>query len=289
MFPLLLLVFDAFRCSAGGRIGLATWARARWLRYHAPYWAVLAGAVLVAAASVPRYGELSSFSLTLRSPWESLFVQGKALTFGLSLFVRPAQLNVDHDLAAASFDDPLAWTAGAGILSLCAAALFAARRMPLASLGVVWFFVAALPANGPIARLDLLSERNLYLPMAGLALTAAALYSALHSALGEALPLRALPAARRVLALCALCVIAVLGWATVERNALWADPVALWSDAVAKSPRKSRAHDNLGYALEMRGELEGAMREYRHALELEPTNMRAWKNLRRVWDATARD
>jgi tetratricopeptide (TPR) repeat protein len=151
--------------------------------------------------------------------------------------------------------------------------------------GLLWFFAAAVAANGPVARLDLLSERNLYLSLAGLAIAAAGILAALV----EAVPKGLRSYAGRTLALTALLALVALGVATVERNALWSDPVALWSDAVAKSPHKSRAHNNLGYALERRGDLDGAIREYRRALDLEPSNQRAWRNLRRAWDAAGAD
>jgi tetratricopeptide (TPR) repeat protein len=279
MFPLLLLVWDACARERGHAP-----PRAWRLRCHAPYWAVLAMAIVVVALAVPRYRELAAVSLALRSPLENLFAQAKPLVLALVLFVRPALLNIDHDLAPASVHDATAWAAPAGLVGLLVVAL-KARRIPALGLGVLWFFVAALPANGPVARLDLLSERNLYLPMAGLALAAAGSFGAVAVPLMDRLG----AAGGALAALVALITIGALAMATVERNAVWADPVALWSDAVAKSPRKSRPHDNLGYALERQGDLAGAIREYRRALDLDPNNARAWSNLRRAWRAAEPD
>ena len=275
-FPLLLLAYDAI-----ARRQSDVPLRTRWPLHHAAYWAVLAAAILVAAFAMPRYRELAAVSLSLRSPWENLFVQAKPLVLALALFVRPAWLNIDHDLQPAALSDPLAWIAAAGLVALLVTALTSRRRMPAVALGMAWFFITVLPANGPVARLDLLSERNLYLPLAGLAIVAAGLVSALIKVVRQHLRSFATAA----FALAALIALVAFGTATAERSKLWSDPVALWSDAVAKSPGSSRAHNNLGYSLELRGDLEGAIREYRQALKLRPGNEQAWRNLRRAWNA----
>jgi tetratricopeptide (TPR) repeat protein len=277
--PLLLLVWDAIvrRVPAGG-LGR------RNFRAHLPFWAVLAAAILAALLLVPRYRELAAFSLALRGPWESLWVQFKPLAFGLALYARPAWLNIDHALAPATLFDPLAWAAAGALAAVLATAMLIARRLPALSLGVIWFFVLALPANGPIARSDMLSERNLYLPCMGLAIAAAGLLCALI----EALPKATQPRAGLALRVAALGVVAYLGSATVQRNTLWASPLALWNDAVTKSPLNPRAHNNLGFALERQGDLDGAIREYRRALDLDGNDAQSGRNLQRAWAAAAR-
>ncbi len=71
--------------------------------------------------------------------------------------------------------------------------------------------------------------------------------------------------------------------ATVSRNALYADPVAFWSDAVGKSPRKARPHTNLGHAWFVAGDLDRAIREFRLALALDPLDQVAQRNLLEAW------
>lgn len=277
--PVLLLAWDAIvRSQPGGAL------RRRFLHDHLPFWILLAAAILAALLLVPRYRELAAFSLALRAPWENLWVQSKPLAFALGLFAHPAWLSVDHGLAPAPLSDPLAWVAAGALAALLTTAILAARRLPAVSLGIVWFFVTALPANGPVARSDLLSERNLYLPCMGLAIAAAGL---LH-ALIEALPGAAQARAGLALRAAAFGVVACLGIATVQRNGLWASPLALWTDAVAKSPLNARAHNNLGFALERQGDLDGAIREYRRALDLDPGYAQAGRNLQRAWAAASR-
>src|SRR4029079_357153 len=77
----------------------------------------------------------------------------------------------------------------------------------------------------------------------------------------------------------AALIAALLGGFTVQRNELWRDPVALWSDTVAKSPDKRRAHVNLGTSLQLAGRLDEAITEYCHGLKLDPRNRAARSNL----------
>ena len=48
-------------------------------------------------------------------------------------------------------------------------AIVSMRRLPLVAFGIAWFFIQMLPTS-LIPRNDLLSERNLYLPVIGLLL-----------------------------------------------------------------------------------------------------------------------
>ena len=85
-----------------------------------------------------------------------------------------------------------------------------------------------------------------------------------------------------------MLVAGALAAATIRRNVLWSDPVLLWSDAVAKSPRKARAQNNLGYALYLRGDFDAAIECFRIAIALDPTTPYAPDNLRRAWEARVR-
>jgi len=272
--PLLLLAWDAVGRGARGPA-----LKRAIVRDQAPFWGLLA-VVATAAIAVPRYRELLAGSLALRSPLENLVAQARILPFTLELFVRPDLLNVDHDLPlATSLADPVA-LGGAALAVMCLVlAVMLARRFPVPALGLFWAFSAALPAAGPLARTDLLSERNLYLPSAGICLFVVGV--ALAS------PLRT-RRARRAAVAAGLLVAGFLASATIRRNVLWSDPVLLWSDSVAKSPRKARAQNNLGYALYLRGDFDQAIDRFKTAIALDPATPHAPDNLRRAWEARNR-
>ncbi len=177
----------------------------------------------------------------------------------------------------------------AALAGLLAAAVVLARRAPLFSFGILWFFLHLLPTNSVLARYDLLSERNLYLPSIGLYLAAVAAGIGGTRWLGARLRAAWVPGPR--VARCgqvvawsvgAALVVGLVG-ATVGRNAIYADPVAFWSDAAAKSPRKARPRTNLGHAWFVAGDLDGAIREFRLALTLDPLDQVAQRNLLEAW------
>jgi tetratricopeptide (TPR) repeat protein len=82
---------------------------------------------------------------------------------------------------------------------------------------------------------------------------------------------------------------AVAGWIALlcvlflpsiaERNRAWSGNLNLWSDAVRKSPTSQVAHFNLGYTLWESGDIDGALLEYRKAVELAPDYVKALFNL----------
>ena len=87
-----------------------------------------------------------------------------------------------------------------------------------------------LPIKDPIA------DRRLYLPMLGLLLIAVDLLGRAQDRTQG----RWRSARPRVLLVAAV--------ATHARAEVWGDPIALWQDTVAKSPKKMRAHFQLAFA-----------------------------------------
>lgn len=73
-----------------------------------------------------------------------------------------------------------------------------------------------------------------------------------------------------VKATAALCIISTAAGSYL-RNAVWDNPVSLWTDVVSKSPGKGRDHYNLGFALAMIEDYSDAEQELKKAIELEPT------------------
>ena len=258
-------------------------ARLPTIAMHAVLWAI----ALAFASTVlwhPRYATLLQASLATRSPWQNLLTEANACWYALLLFVDPRRLNFDHDLPVAT--SLFEWPTLASVLALAALALFAVwsmRRRPVLVFGIGWFLVALLPAHSVVARYDVLSERNLYLPGVGVFVAAAWLAVRLAQRIRARSPILS----RSCLAACALLLVGCAGM-TLERNRLYRDEVSLWADAASKSPLKARTHENLGYALRMRGDLDEAIREYRLALALDAQNVLARRNLLEAWEEKKR-
>ena len=203
----------------------------------------------------------------------------------LRLLAWPSGQNLDHD-----FPVQASWLSPRVLLSLAVLALLVAlaawalratstaRRAPrdpawrLVALGIGWWFIALSVESSVIPIVDVIYEHRAYLPSVGLLLAAAVLCGlALERVAGSGTP--------RLLALTAVGAGLLLGSITLQRNAVWADPVTLWTDVVTKSPGKLRPHQNLGDSLAAAGRLPEAEREFRTAIALAPDSVAARSSL----------
>ena len=165
VFPALLLlwhvIFGRTAPERGSRVARA---------HHVAAWATLASFLFVATLHA-RYAFLFGYALGLRGWVENLLSQAYAVTYAATLIVAPApwRLNFDHDLPLVTsvwqWPAPLCLVSIAAVFAL---AIVLARRAPVFSFGLLWFFVCLAPTNSILPRYDLLSERNLYLPSIGL-------------------------------------------------------------------------------------------------------------------------
>ena len=267
--PLILLLWDVIVRRLKGHSLHAS--------VHAPFWIV----VVLAAAwawSHPRYIALAQFSLDIRPLWDNLFSELHVLAYALGLFFTPWNQNFDHDLPV--FHSPTQWPLPFDlvlVVGAVVASILLVRRLPLVSFGLAWFLIQLLPTT-LIPRNDLLSERNLYLPVIGLLLAIVSL--GWHLVQWLLVIVRRPVLVRIGSAVVATALILVLCLFTHQRNLLYQDRVLLWSDAVAKSPDKARPHNNLGRAYALQGDWDRAIEEFRTAARLDPDFIIARQNLR---------
>ncbi len=66
---------------------------------------------------------------------------------------------------------------------------------------------------------------------------------------------------------------------TWNRASVYKNLETLFRDVLVKNPRSWVAHENLGFALDRRGELDEAARHYATAVELNPKHAKGWSNL----------
>jgi len=192
----------------------------------------------------------------------------------LGLLFWPSGLNLDWDFPiAAGLSDPAVLGCGLLLAGLLVGAgyLFhryrhredsAAATGRAVGFGVFWFFLVLAPTSSVVPVADLVMEHRLYLASWGVFL-AVAVFVARISALGSH------PRARTSVALVALAVLcASLASLTRDRVEVWKTQVTLWTDVVAKSPRKARAHLGLANAYRLAGQPARAIGECRTALDL---------------------
>ncbi|HET7826024.1 MAG TPA: hypothetical protein VFK90_11855, partial [Anaeromyxobacter sp.] len=262
--PLALLALDLAFLPGG--------ARRRLLRL-APFAAL---ALLVLAAFLSPRGAVAAAAAEYREAgaapglptWASyLLTQPRVVLAYLRLLVLPVGQNVDPDppLAASALEPGvlLAAAALAVILGVPAALAWRRRRSGLARVvlfSIAWLAAGLAVESSVVPLADAMAEHRMYLPSAGL-------FAGAGVALAWGLA-RLSPAGRRwAVAGAAACAVA-LGAATFARNAVWRDRRTLWTDALQKSPGKSRPYVYVAQDLIDRGDAPGAVALLRRAAAL---------------------
>lgn len=223
----------------------------------------VAGALILL---LPRHADLIAYSLRTRPPLEALQGNVHAAFEILVYWARPLQVTIDPA-------PPLSWpwddarTLGKAALFVCLVliALMGRRRWPLAAFGIGLALLALAPSNTLLWRADPVSLKPLYLGGLGLTLAMGALLIGGLTSLGG----------RRGMAIAVLMLTAVLGVASHQRNALFADEIALWRDAAARTPDYGRPHIMLGYALFNQGLYEEARDALKTGCDLDPLDEQA--------------
>ena len=189
-------------------------------------------------------------------------------------FLVPIHLSADTDLVAfAHFRDPLAIAGYVGLVVLVYVAVLAGRseKWRTAAFGIWWFLIALAP-DAIVPHRVVEADWRMFLPFVGLALVVARLVSVLievaiaRTAAIEK-PTESVPASiegskgpavseqqtaesaetGRLLmvsvagAAVGLCLLALLGWATYERNTDWQSEAGLWQSTMQASPKSGRA------------------------------------------------
>jgi Flp pilus assembly protein TadD len=218
-------------------------------------------------------GQVAGFSIPSMPAGRYFFTQWHVLVTYLRLLFWPAGQNVDWDFPLArGLADPAVLGSGLLLVGLLAGAgiLFSRCRSRAdragavgraAAFGVAWFFLLLAPTSSVVPLADVLMEHRLYLASWGVFFAVAVLADGLAERLHR--PRFSHFGVAVVLGLCA-----VLATATHFRVGLWSAKLLLWSDAVAKSPHKARAHLGLGNAYRMAGQIQPAIDEYKNALNL---------------------
>lgn len=236
-------------------------ARPRWRFY-----AALAGSWLVLAWLVTgndHRGGTAGFGLGI-SAWDYLLTQARALTLYLRLSVWPHPLVVDYGTAVVRTLSAAALPALAVLAALGATVWALARRWPAAFAGV-WFFVILAPSSSflPLTT-QTIAEHRMYLPLAaGVALAVLAGWRLLG---------------RGALVL-GLLLALVAGIATVQRNALYRSPLALWADTVRHCPENPRPRGHLARELSRAGRFDEALVQAQAAVPLAPDSAETHHNL----------
>jgi Flp pilus assembly protein TadD len=229
--------------------------------------------------------------------------QAEVLAFALKICFFPINLTFDYDLSTQL--GPLGVFRFLPIIIWLAIVLIVIKNFrrisPIAVFCFLWFLITISPTNSFLPRVDLLSERNLYLPSIGPTFLIAYIFYHLFS-----LKLKS-PLSNLGLALLAIFLI-FHSSLLITRNSVYRTNIRLWEDTYKKSPAdlkvlhnlshfyledkryqqamvtllklsrsnagdfyRSFAHSNLGSIFTQNGNFGRAEKEFHKAIALEPS------------------
>jgi protein O-mannosyl-transferase len=196
----------------------------------------------------------AGFNIPGLSPATYFFTECRVIWNYARMFVIPVGLNADPDIALShSLVEHGAIFGLIALLGVLAAAWIYRNRFPLASFGVFTTILLLAPTSSFLPIADVQAERRVYLPFLGLALIALECLRRLKYK-------QLLGVAGVLIAICAVL--------TYQRSAVWAGPLPLWTDTVAKSPKKVRPRFQLAYAYYDEGQCPAAVGHFETAAQL---------------------
>ncbi len=276
--PFMVLLYH-FCFLSGGRQGPA---RRQWVIYALTlavvgYALVLSWRYLIPATPLPSLLPRPSFEILTAgfvlegvTAWQYFLTQFAVILTYLRLFFVPTHLVFDYGWPFV--DSP--WRADVIIpflvlVAIVVAGVAAFRRYRLATFCIGWFFIILAPSSSLIPLKDAYFEHRMYLAIVGLAwLVVVGGADALQWAASRWQLSRV--TLWRGGAVAAAAWIAVLGWQTIARNAVYADPLALATDSATKAPDNWRALYDLGNELRKRNREEEAIAVFKKSVEKDP-------------------
>jgi protein O-mannosyl-transferase len=207
-------------------------------------------------------------------------IEPRILALYAQLVAFPVNLCADYGLySVRHLPLPVAVVILAGLVAAAVVAIRADRRMALACAIIV---LPLIPVSNLFPIYRAAADRYMYLPMAGVALAVGWLLD------GPWLAAR--PRLREKATIACMAAVVALGMACVERQKVWANPLALWEDTFRKNPVAYTAASGLADSLREAGRLPEAERATREAIRLSDGKRGdPWVTLALILDAQGRE
>ncbi|MDP6523033.1 MAG: tetratricopeptide repeat protein [Kiritimatiellia bacterium] len=208
-------------------------------------------------------GKTSQIDYIAGSFFATMLTMTRAAVKYLALLVWPQHLVADYS-GMESSQSLLDWKVAASvavILSVAWAVIANRRRLPVATFGLLWFGICLAPMSNIIPMMQYMAERFMYVPVAGFALTAGALFAYLAQR------------QRKIALITAALVLLAFAARTADRVGAWRDAMTIFEVTVRDTP-------------------EGAIRPRRNLLSLMINRGRYEEALplaRELWDTWGRD
>jgi len=269
-FPLVIALLDILR--APHRTGPEK--RLQWAFRFLPFVLVLALYFLLRFLFLPFGGPMTLQGLA--DGWGSrLLAIPPNIARYLTLLLFPIQLRLHRSegiAPPAAPLDPVLLLSLLVIIVLLAVAWKVRASWPMASAGILWFFLTFLPVSNLVPVYIPFAERFMYLPSIGAAIASVALGRALLRRLAGPCPGGTLLAKAVVVAF--VLVLVLFSARTILRNRDYQDDETLYKATLAASPENAlirvNFRVNLGNTYLREGRLELAEEQFREALKQKP-------------------
>ena len=227
--------------------------------------------LLVPVALVVAAGRFATFMLVERPHevafhWRRVPRQLDVVLRYLTLTLVPDGQSIFHVVPDIGFADPRTFVALATVAGLLLLAWRVRKPTALVTFGVCWFLLVLIPSTTLtlVNAADPMAEHRVYVASCGLFLAVGTAAAWVVS------QLRAAQRPRLRLALLTTFAVVMMSLAgrALLRIAVWADPVALWQEAVRKNPDHPFPRLLHAEALQVDGRLDEAIAEYRAGIAL---------------------
>jgi Flp pilus assembly protein TadD len=238
--------------------------------------------LMVPVALVAAAGRVATFMLVERPhdvvfQWRLVPRQLDVVMRYLALTLAPEGQAIFHVVPDIGFADPRTFAAAATLAGLLVLAWRVRKTTALVTFGVFWYLLVLIPSTTLtlVNAADPMAEHRVYVASCGLFLaigTAAAWVIAQLDAARR-------PGLRLGLLVTLAVVMMSLAGRSLLRIAVWADPVALWQEAVVKAPDHPFPRLLHAEALQLEGRLDEAIVEYRAGIALGKDQPLAYQKL----------
>lgn len=194
------------------------------------------------------------------TPWNYLLTQFSVIVKYIQLLILPINQNIDYDFPVSNHI--LEWPtllSGLFLMGLLITAIILFKKNRLISFCIIWFFLTLSIESSIIPIADVIFEHRTYIPSIGYFLVVSTLIFYFMRSKEKVYLWSVI-----------LVIVGLQSTLAYQRNKVWKDEIALWSDAVVKSPGKARPYINRGYAYGKMQRWNQSIQDFQKVNELFP-------------------
>lgn len=248
--------------------------RVEW-KHHGPFWA-LSGLYIAARLTVLNFSNTLNFynqsNILTQNFHYRLFTYLTTIPKGIGLWIWPHDLHHERHWAVyPSWVTPPVPASAVLVLGLVAAVFLLRKKSPRLVTGILWFFIATIPTSNLLVLINALFYDHWFI-LPGLGLTIG-LGVAVERVWRKGSLLRFVTGAAMALYL------TTLGITAFHHNAIWKDPITLYTHILSYEPDSAKICNDLAMALADRGSVRESVRWYEKAIRLDDEYPQTHHNL----------